>query len=515
MTGSLATELADGALVFARSPHYTLVDRPRVDLLADTTVERTDIRVVARFADPIAGRERRDLPPDLEADDASDGDAGARLRLCRRPWQRPHRHDGLHGPPAQRPAARLRVTPPDGAEFLCDFDGTSLTIGRGRRQRPGPRRRPGVAPPRSADRPARHARVPRSRQHQRLAGQRRAGRRARPRGGRPDRARRHGHRRRGDRGRGLMDAFLLVIWIVRLLFLALLYVFLSRIVGTLLRDLRAAAREPGTSPGRLVVVESPGRRAGGRPVVRPRRDHDPRARRQQRDRDRRPVRLGGARRADVSRPELVRRGPRQHERDVRNGRAVSGVSPLGFGDEVAIGQVRLRLERPAARDGGERSRARAPRLPRDPRADPAAATLDGGPSAGPRGPRAGRRQRVAASRPSTGEFGLADAAGLGIYLGALGLAHLAQVLAGRRSDQVLLPVVGMLGGISLLLMQRLPQDLVTLARASRPSASARSSWSGWSSGSPSRRRSRSSSARTRGCAATSTRGRRSASPCCS
>ncbi len=28
-----------------------------------------------------------------------------------------------------------------------------------------------------------------------------------------------------------------------------------------------------------------------------------------------------------------------------NGRAVAGVSPLGFGDEVSIGQVRLRLER--------------------------------------------------------------------------------------------------------------------------------------------------------------------------
>jgi pSer/pThr/pTyr-binding forkhead associated (FHA) protein len=28
-----------------------------------------------------------------------------------------------------------------------------------------------------------------------------------------------------------------------------------------------------------------------------------------------------------------------------NGRAVAAVSPLGFGDEVSIGQVRLRLER--------------------------------------------------------------------------------------------------------------------------------------------------------------------------
>ena len=41
------------------------------------------------------------------------------------------------------------------------------------------------------------------------------------------------------------------------------------------------------------------------------------------------------------------------------------------------------------------------------------------------------------------------------------MSHAAQVLAGRRTDQILLPTVAMLGGISLLLMQRLPQDLVT------------------------------------------------------
>jgi cell division protein FtsW (lipid II flippase) len=55
-----------------------------------------------------------------------------------------------------------------------------------------------------------------------------------------------------------------------------------------------------------------------------------------------------------------------------------------------------------------------------------------------------------------------DLRGLSIYIATLGLAHLGQVLAGRRSDQILLPVVGLLGGISLLLMQRLPQDLVTM-----------------------------------------------------
>ncbi len=60
-----------------------------------------------------------------------------------------------------------------------------------------------------------------------------------------------------------------------------------------------------------------------------------------------------------------------------------------------------------------------------------------------------------------GSFRLYDAGALAIYLAALLVAHVAQVLAGRRTDQVLLPAVAMLGGISLLLMQRLPQDLVT------------------------------------------------------
>jgi len=62
----------------------------------------------------------------------------------------------------------------------------------------------------------------------------------------------------------------------------------------------------------------------------------------------------------------------------------------------------------------------------------------------------------------TGVLAPYEPAVLVIYLVTLGGAHVANVLAGRRSDQVLLPVVGLLGGISLLLMQRLPQDLVTM-----------------------------------------------------
>ncbi len=68
---------------------------------------------------------------------------------------------------------------------------------------------------------------------------------------------------------------------------------------------------------------------------------------------------------------------------------------------------------------------------------------------------------------ATGEaitaFGFAppDPRGLGAYILGLLAVHAAFVLAGRRTDQILLPAIGMLGGIGLLLMQRLPQSLVT------------------------------------------------------
>jgi hypothetical protein len=61
-----------------------------------------------------------------------------------------------------------------------------------------------------------------------------------------------------------MDPAVLAIWVVRLLFLAMLYLFLWMVVRALVRDLRAAAREPTTELGRLVVVASPsGEPAGG------------------------------------------------------------------------------------------------------------------------------------------------------------------------------------------------------------------------------------------------------------
>jgi hypothetical protein len=124
MTTSLASELADGALVFARSRHYTLVDRPRVDLLGDPTVERADIRVTARFADPIAGHERRDLHPASRdgGDTSADGDPAGRGG--------PTDTMVFTVPRPTAPAARLRIVEPAGGQRVVEFDGTGLTIGR-------------------------------------------------------------------------------------------------------------------------------------------------------------------------------------------------------------------------------------------------------------------------------------------------------------------------------------------------------------------------------------------------
>jgi cell division protein FtsW (lipid II flippase) len=56
-------------------------------------------------------------------------------------------------------------------------------------------------------------------------------------------------------------------------------------------------------------------------------------------------------------------------------------------------------------------------------------------------------------------LGPAEPGLLVVYLGALLAVHIAFVLAGRRTDQILLPTIGLLGGIGLLLMERLPQTL--------------------------------------------------------
>ena len=141
-----------------------------------------------------------------------------------------------------------------------------------------------------------------------------------------------------------MDGFVVALWLVRLTFLALLYLFLYAVVRVLLRDLRAAAREPGAELGRLVVVESPGDPPAGSvfaldAVTTIGRDvnntiviDDPFA--------------------SSDHAALTFRGRAWYVEDLGstngtfvNGSQVEGIAPLGFGDEIQVGQVRLRLER--------------------------------------------------------------------------------------------------------------------------------------------------------------------------
>ena len=143
-----------------------------------------------------------------------------------------------------------------------------------------------------------------------------------------------------------MDGFFVTLWAIRLIFLALLYVFLFAVARTLLRDLRAAAKEPGVELGRLVVVASP----GGDPAVGAMFPLDA------------VTTLG----RDVNNSIIVEdpfastdhavltfRGRAWYVEDrdstngtFVNGSRVSGVAPLGFGDQLQVGQVRFRLERP-------------------------------------------------------------------------------------------------------------------------------------------------------------------------
>ena len=247
------------------------------------------------------------------------------------------------------PRAVLHVTDPDGGTRRVVIEGGSLTIGRAT----------------DNDCVVHDGRV--SRHHGRISGRRGTlvyadlgstngsrvngvpGHRGRARRRRPARGGGHGAGRRGRRGARLMDnGFLLVLWAVRLLFLGLIYLFLFRVVRALLRDLRAAAREPTERPGRLVVLASPsgeppaGQAFGLEVITALGRDvnnaiviEDPFA--------------------SADHAVLTYRGRSWYIEDLGstngsyvNGRRVEGVAPMGFGDELQIGQVRMRLERAAA-----------------------------------------------------------------------------------------------------------------------------------------------------------------------
>ena len=143
-----------------------------------------------------------------------------------------------------------------------------------------------------------------------------------------------------------MDPFVLVVWLVRLLFLGLLYLFLFRVARALVADLRSAAREPGLELGRLVVAASPsGEPAEGTTLAL--------------DaittigRDVNNAIVVDDQFASADHAILTYRGRTWYVEDLAstngtfvNGNKVEGLAPLGFGDTIQIGQVRFRLERP-------------------------------------------------------------------------------------------------------------------------------------------------------------------------
>lgn len=142
-----------------------------------------------------------------------------------------------------------------------------------------------------------------------------------------------------------MDGALLTLWIMRLAFLALIYLFLIGVVRVLIRDLRAASREPASELGRLIVLASPsgepavgsvfaldavttiGRDVNNAVVI-----EDPFA--------------------SSEHCALTFRGRSWYVEDLAstngtflNGNQVDGTAPMSYGDEIQVGEVRLRLER--------------------------------------------------------------------------------------------------------------------------------------------------------------------------
>jgi pSer/pThr/pTyr-binding forkhead associated (FHA) protein len=142
-----------------------------------------------------------------------------------------------------------------------------------------------------------------------------------------------------------VDAFTLSLWILRIGFVVLIYLFFVLLVRALWRDLRSAVATSGTPLGRLVVVASPeGRPERGASI---------------------PLDAVTTLGREINNSVVVDdesvssehalltyRGRAWYleDRGSTNGTYVNGQRihdphVLGYGDEIALGGVRLRLER--------------------------------------------------------------------------------------------------------------------------------------------------------------------------
>ena len=149
-----------------------------------------------------------------------------------------------------------------------------------------------------------------------------------------------------------MDVFTLTLWALRIGFLILIYAFFFMVARALWRDLRAGVAGAGRPLARLVVVASPeGQPEAGTSI---------------------PLDAVNSIGRDVNNSIVVDdsvvsaehtlltfRGRAWYVEDRGstngtwlNGQRIEGLWPLGFGDELQIGQVRLRLERARSEAAG-------------------------------------------------------------------------------------------------------------------------------------------------------------------
>ena len=142
-----------------------------------------------------------------------------------------------------------------------------------------------------------------------------------------------------------MDVFTLTLWLLRIGFVVLIYLFLFMVARALWQDLRAGVAGAGRPLGRLVVIAAQeGRPAPGTSFALDAVNSIGR------DVNNSIVLDDSFVSTDHS--MLTFRGRAWYIEDRGstngtwlNGQRVEGLLPLGYGDELQVGQVRLRLER--------------------------------------------------------------------------------------------------------------------------------------------------------------------------
>jgi pSer/pThr/pTyr-binding forkhead associated (FHA) protein len=143
-----------------------------------------------------------------------------------------------------------------------------------------------------------------------------------------------------------MDVFTLTLWLLRIGFVVLIYFFFFVVARALWQDLRAGVSGAGRSIGRLIVLSA----KEGRPTPGTSISLDA-VNSIGRDVNNSVVIDDTFVSADHA--LLTFRGRAWYIEDRGstngtwlNGQQVHGLLPLGYGDEIQIGQVRFRLERP-------------------------------------------------------------------------------------------------------------------------------------------------------------------------